>query len=109
MQVRVASCDRYRLRVTSWGRGAPPHAVVLPGLSADWRALAPQIRALRRLGWTVHVVDLPAFALHPSLRAADANAAQLGQRAAALAQTARVPSRRRAARDPHRRAPRRAR
>jgi len=77
MQVRVASCDRYRLRVTSWGRGAPPHAVVLPGLSADWRALAPQIRTLRRLGWTVHVVDLPGFALHPSLRAADATVVQL--------------------------------
>src|SRR5947209_10387735 len=58
MRVHVAPCDRYRLRVTTWGSGAPPHAVVLPGISADWRALAPQIRALRRLEWTVHVVDL---------------------------------------------------
>src|SRR5207247_9266590 len=77
MRVQVTPCERYRLRVTTWGSGAPPHAVVLPGLSADWRALAPQIRTLRRLGWTVHVVDLPGFALQPSLRAADANVVQL--------------------------------
>ena len=77
MQVRVASCGQYRLRVTTWGTGAPPHAVVLPGLSADWRALAPQIRTLRRLGWTVHVVDLPGFALRPALCATDANVVQL--------------------------------
>jgi len=91
MQVRVASCDRYRLRVTSWGRGAPPHAVVLPGLSADWRALAPQIRALRRLGWTVHVVDLPGFALHPSLRAADANVVQLADYVARVIEELSIP------------------
>src|SRR2546427_8339279 len=91
MQVRVASCDRHRLRVTSWGRGAPPHAVVLPGLSADWRALAPQIRALRRLGWTVHVVDLPGFALHPSLRAADANVVQLADYVARVIEALAVP------------------
>lgn len=77
VQVRVAPCDRYRVRVTTWGRGAPPHAVVLPGLSADWRALAPQIRTLRRLGWTVHVIDLPGFALRPSLATADANVVRL--------------------------------
>src|SRR2546425_260455 len=91
MQVRVASCDRYRLRVTSWGRGAPPHAVVLPGLSADWRAMAPQIRALRRLGWTVHVVDLPGFALHPSLRAADANVVQLADYVARVIEELSIP------------------
>jgi len=77
MRVRVAPCDGYRLRVTTWGAGAPPHAVVLPGLSADWRALAPQIRALRRAGWTVHVIDLPGFALAPALRARDATIERL--------------------------------
>src|SRR5438128_4274014 len=77
MRVHVAPCDRYRLRVTTWGGGAPPHAIVLPGLMADWRALAPQIRTLRRLGWTVHVVDLPGFALQPSLARADATVVQL--------------------------------
>src|SRR5712691_8933238 len=65
MRVQVTPCERYRLRVTTWGSGAPPHAVPLPGLSADWRALAPQIRTLRRLGWTVHVVALPGVALSP--------------------------------------------
>src|SRR2546425_6135025 len=77
MRVHVAPCDRYRLRVTAWGGGAPPHAIVLPGLMADWRALAPQIRTLRRLGWTVHVVDLPGFALQPSLAPADATVVRL--------------------------------
>jgi len=79
MRVQVAPCERYRLRVTTWGSGAAPHAVVLPGISADWRALAPQIRALRRLGWTVHVVDLPGFALRPALKASDANVVQLAE------------------------------
>lgn len=77
MRVQVAPCDRYRLRVTTWGSGRPPHAIVLPGISADWRALAPQIRTLRHLGWTVHVIDLPGFALRPALKASDANVAQL--------------------------------
>jgi pimeloyl-ACP methyl ester carboxylesterase len=77
MRVHVAPCEQYRLRVTTWGSGAPPHAIVLPGLSADWRALASQIRTLRRLGWTVHVVDLPGFALPPALRARDATVVQL--------------------------------
>src|SRR5207245_299530 len=77
MRVHAAPCDRYRLRVTTWGGGAPPHAIVLPGLMADWRALAPQIRTLRRLGWTVHVVDLPGFALQPSLAPADATVVRL--------------------------------
>jgi pimeloyl-ACP methyl ester carboxylesterase len=63
--------------VTTWGSGTAPHAVVLPGISADWRSLAPQIRKLRHLGWTVHVVDLPGFALRPALKASDANVAQL--------------------------------
>jgi pimeloyl-ACP methyl ester carboxylesterase len=77
MRVQVAPCDRYRLRVTTWSSGAPPHAIVLPGISADWRALAPQIWNLRRLGWTVHVVDLPGFALRPALKASDANVSRL--------------------------------
>src|SRR5919201_4956719 len=92
MQVNVTRCDRYRLRVTTWGRGAPPHAVVLPGLSADWRALAPQIRALRRLGWTVHVIDLPGFALPPALRAADASVVQLADYVARVMKELGIPS-----------------
>jgi pimeloyl-ACP methyl ester carboxylesterase len=77
MEIRVVKRDRYRLRVTTWGSGAAPHAIVLPGLSADARALAPQIRMLRRHVATVHVVDLPGMALPPSLVPADAGFHQL--------------------------------
>jgi pimeloyl-ACP methyl ester carboxylesterase len=78
--------------VTTWGSGAPPHAVVLPGLAADWRALAPQIRTLRRLGWTVHVVDLPGFALPPALRAPDATVGQLADYVARVIAGLAIPS-----------------
>ncbi|TMC74000.1 MAG: alpha/beta fold hydrolase [Chloroflexi bacterium] len=91
MRVHVAACDRYRLRVTTWGSGAPPHAIVLPGLSADWRALAPQIRTLRRLGWTVHVVDLPGFALPPALIAADATVGKLADYVARVVTSLGIP------------------
>lgn len=72
MEVRVVRCDDYRFRVTTWGRGGP-HAVVLPGLSADARSLAPEIRELRRLFGSVHVVDLPGSALRPALMVRDAS------------------------------------
>jgi pimeloyl-ACP methyl ester carboxylesterase len=71
MDVRVVHCDGYNIRVTTWGTGAP-HAVLLPGLSADARALAPQIRALRPLVGSVHVIDLPGFAIRPALLVKDA-------------------------------------
>jgi pimeloyl-ACP methyl ester carboxylesterase len=92
VRVHVAPCDRYRLRVTTWGSGAAPHAVVLPGISADWRGLAPQIRTLRRLGWTVHVVDLPGFALPPALRAPDATVVQLADYVARVIEGLAIPS-----------------
>ena len=85
MQVHVTACDQYRLRVTTWGGGRPPHALVIPGLSADWRALAPQIRTLRSLGWTVHVIDLPGFALAPALQTKDANIVKLADYVATVA------------------------
>jgi pimeloyl-ACP methyl ester carboxylesterase len=87
MEVRVVKRDQYRLRVTSWGSGAAPHAIVLPGLSADSRALAPQIRMLRRQVATVHVVDLPGMALAPSLMPRDATFPQLADYVAHVAQT----------------------
>lgn len=71
MDVKVVTCGDYRFRVTSWGAGAP-HAVVLPGLSADSRSLAPEIRELRRLYPSVHVIDLPGSALRPALMVRDA-------------------------------------
>ena len=102
MRVQVASCERYRLRVTTWGPfpigapaprggGAALNAVVLPGISADWRGLAPQIRTLRRLGWTVHVVDLPGFALRPALKASDANVVQLADYVARVVAGLKIP------------------
>src|SRR5256885_13033376 len=91
MRVQVAPCERYRLRVTTWGSGAPPHAIVLPGISADWRGLAPQIRALRHLGWTVHVIDLPGFALRPALKASDANVLQLADYVARVVRGLAIP------------------
>ena len=78
MDVRVVQCDGYKLRVTTWGTGAP-HAVLLPGLSADARALAPQIRALRPLNGSVHVIDLPGFAIGPALFVKDATFANLAR------------------------------
>ena len=78
MDVRVVQCDGYKLRVTTWGTGAP-HAVLLPGLSADARALAPQIRALRPLVGSVHVVDLPGFVVAPALLVKDASFANLAR------------------------------
>src|SRR2546429_9499824 len=86
MRVQVASCERYRLRVTTWGpfaiggpsprgSGAAPHAVVLPGISADWRGLAPQSRTPRPVGGSVPVIDLPRFAPRPPPPPPDPHAA----------------------------------
>jgi pimeloyl-ACP methyl ester carboxylesterase len=86
MRVRAVGIDRYKLRVTTWGSGAAPHAIVLPGLSADARALAPQIRMLRRQVTTVHVIDLPGMALPPSLVQQDASFPQLADYVARVAQ-----------------------
>jgi pyruvate dehydrogenase E2 component (dihydrolipoamide acetyltransferase) len=78
MDVRVVQCDGYNIRVTTWGTGAP-HAVLLPGLSADARALAPQIRALRPLVGSVHVIDLPGFVMRPALLVKDATFTNLAR------------------------------
>jgi len=86
MKIRAVQRDRYRLRVTTWGSGAAPHAIVLPGLSADARALAPQIRLLRRQVATVHVIDLPGMALPPSLVPQDATFPQLADYVAYVAE-----------------------
>jgi pimeloyl-ACP methyl ester carboxylesterase len=67
MRIRVVEVDGYRLRVLSSGRGGRD-AVVLPGMSASYHTLAPQIRALRRLGFVTHVIELPGTTLRPALR-----------------------------------------
>jgi len=84
MKVRVVSHDGYRLRVTTWGAGAP-HIIVLPGLSADARSLAPQIRAIRPLVGSTHVVDLPGSRLGPALQRKDATFANLASYVGAVA------------------------
>ena len=78
MQIRVVACEGYRMRVTTWGSGSP-HAIVLPGLSADGRSLAPQIRALRSTMGSTHVVDLPGFVLRPALAPRDAKFSNLAR------------------------------
>jgi pimeloyl-ACP methyl ester carboxylesterase len=67
----------YRIRIKTSGPASGPHAVLLPGMGATAMALAPQTRALRSLGYTTHVLELPGFGLAPALRKADARFAQL--------------------------------
>src|SRR5207245_376693 len=51
----------------------------------------PIFRALRGLGWTVHVVDLPGFALPPALKASDANVVQLADYVARVVTNLKIP------------------
>ena len=67
----------YRIRIKSCGPADGPHAVLLPGMGATAVALAPQARALRGLGYTTHIIELPGFGLAPALRKADARFTQL--------------------------------
>jgi len=83
MEIRAVRCGDYRLRVSTWGHGAP-HVVVLPGLSADARSLAPQIRELRTIYRSVHVIDLPGSAYRPALMVKDAKFSQLAEYVAAV-------------------------
>lgn len=90
MDVRTVAVDGYNLRVTSWGRGGP-HAVLLPGLSADARSLAPQIRALRRDMGSVHVIDLPGSVIRPALLVKDASFGNLARYVGAVCDEIGVP------------------
>jgi len=67
----------YRIRVKSCGPAEAPQAVLLPGMGATAVALAPQARALRALGYTTNIVELPGFGLAPALRKSDARFSQL--------------------------------
>lgn len=87
MRARVVPVGRYRIRVWSRGPLEAPAAIVLPGMGASPYALAPQIRTLRRLGYVVHVFELPGFGVGPPLRAVDARFARL---AALVVATARA-------------------
>jgi pyruvate dehydrogenase E2 component (dihydrolipoamide acetyltransferase) len=77
MSVSIIERGDYRIRVKSTGPASGPHAVLLPGMGATAVALAPQARALRSLGYTTHIVELPGFGLAPALRKSDARFSQL--------------------------------
>ncbi|MEX2047481.1 MAG: alpha/beta fold hydrolase [Chloroflexota bacterium] len=77
MRESIVEHAGYRIRVKTCGPTTGPQAVLLPGMGATAVALAPQARALRALGYTTHVIELPGFGLTPALRKADARFAQL--------------------------------
>lgn len=77
MRTLIVDCGACRVRVRSWGPPAAPHAVLIPGMGADARSLAPQVRLLRRLGYATHVLELPGFGVAPPLRGEDARLARL--------------------------------
>jgi pyruvate dehydrogenase E2 component (dihydrolipoamide acetyltransferase) len=77
MSESIVEYGVYRIRIKTSGPATGPHAVLLPGMGATAMALAPQARALRALGYTTHVIELPGFGLTPGLRKADARFSQL--------------------------------
>ena len=70
---RIVRHGPYTIRALSRGSPTGPHAVVLPGMAATVRAVAPQLRLLRSLGYTTHVIDLPGYGVGPPLRRDDAS------------------------------------
>jgi pimeloyl-ACP methyl ester carboxylesterase len=80
----------YRVRVRTRGPASGPHAIVLPGMGETEFALAPQIRALRALGYTTHAIELPGFGLAPALRKETARFEQLADLVLAAARQVRI-------------------
>ena len=68
MKEAIVQHDGYRIRVRTRGPARGPHAIVLPGMGETGFAIAPQMRALRTLGYTTHLIELPGFGLSPALR-----------------------------------------
>ncbi len=85
MRTSAVGYGPYRIRATTWGGAGGPTALVLPGLGGGAYTLAPQVRLLRRLGYTTHVIDLPGFGLGPALRTDGARFDQLADLVAAAA------------------------
>lgn len=82
---RVIGYGRYRIEVVTRGPVGGPAAIVLPGLGGGAYTLAPQVRLLRRLGYTTHRIELPGFGLGPPLRTEDAHFDQLADHVSAAA------------------------
>lgn len=72
MRIRTVASGRYRMRVVTRGPADGPAAIVLPGLGGAGYALAPQVRALRCLGYTTHLVGPPGLGGGPALTKEDA-------------------------------------
>lgn len=77
MTLAIVGHGGYRVRVQTRGPAHGPHAIVLPGMGETGFVLAAQIRHLRDLGYTTHLVELPGFGVGPALRKETARFDQL--------------------------------
>jgi pimeloyl-ACP methyl ester carboxylesterase len=77
MKEAIVEYGGYRIRVLSRGPGKGPHVIALPGMGDTSFTLAPQLRLLRDLGYTTHVIELPGFGVGPALRKENAKIGQL--------------------------------
>src|SRR5438034_7915912 len=59
MKDAIVEFGGYRIRVRSRGAARGPHALVLAGMGETAFTVEPQTRALRDLGYTTHVIELP--------------------------------------------------
>src|SRR2546426_7578498 len=85
MKDAIVEHGGYRIRVRTRGPARGPHALVLAGMGETAYTLAPQTRALRDLGYTTHVIELPGFGLAPALRKDTARFTQLADMVLAVA------------------------
>lgn len=79
IRTSIVGYGPYRIRVVTRGPASGPAAVVLPGLGGGAYTLAPQVRLLRSLGYTTHLIELPGFGLGPPLGTEDARFDQLAE------------------------------
>jgi pimeloyl-ACP methyl ester carboxylesterase len=85
MKDAIVEHGGYRIRVRTRGPARGPHALVLAGMGETAYTVGPQTRALRNLGYTTHVIELPGFGLAPALRKETARFTQLADIVLAVA------------------------
>src|SRR6267378_4302198 len=85
MKDAIVEHGGYRIRVRTRGPARGPHALVLAGMGETAYTVAPQTRALRDLGYTTHVIELPGFGLASALRKETARFTQLAEMVLAVA------------------------